>query len=223
MIKSDALCVISWNVFTGHKPADVRREVEGMIKDHDPDVIALMEATHLKGRLDGLGYRVFQGSPKPKRRGNISGGAEIALLIRNNLRVTGNGILEMTTFWKGPKHGYPQDPRSYPWVRLRRNGVVWKIGCAHTPFGHDAQVESKHRLVRWVKTSKPGRPVVLVLDANMRLPEFRKEIADPSGMKATGYRIDLIGYKNAELHRSQRLGLHGSDHNAMLYQLLAEA
>lgn len=211
------LDVLAWNVYVGNKPKNVVAELTDLLAKHNPEAVVLMEAGKMHGHLEGLGYRVRQLKDKRSRPGNLPGDGNIALMVRNDVGLRKSFVMRMKTFWKGPKHGHNQDPRVYRWARIRFGGRVWKLGGAHTPFGKAARLESRRRLVRWAKWTHKGRPTVLVLDANMKLDDFEKVIAKPSGMQAAGHGIDLVGYKNCRLLRSQNLGKNGSDHPAMLY------
>lgn len=65
--------------------------------------------------------------------------------------------------------------------------------------------------------------MILVLDANMSMAEFRTTIATPGGANTTGGSgIDLIAVKNCKLFSAQNLGKNGSDHPAMLYRVVKD-
>jgi hypothetical protein len=215
----ETLVILAWNVFIGNKAASVRRALRAFIKEHKPDVIALMEASNLYGELDTLGYTVVQLKPKPLRAGNQPGQGNIALLISPDYSIKYRGRLDMKTFWLGPKHGWPQDPRVYRYVLIKKKGDktarTWKVGVAHTPFGGEARAESRISLVKWFKDTNPGRPTVLVLDANMGIHEFETSIAKPGGADASGFGIDLEAHKNCKLVDEDNLGKGISDHPAV--------
>lgn len=215
----ERLVIIAWNVYVGNKAASVRAALREFIKNHEPDVIALMEASNLYGGLDTLGYTVVQLKPRPLKKGNQPGQGNIALLIHPSYAIKKRMTLSMLTFWIGPKHGWPQDPRVYRSVKIRKKNDetarTWLVGAAHTPFGGEARLESRMKLVQWLKEARPGRPTVLVLDANMGLPDFKKAIATPGGAEASGIRIDLEAHKNCELVDVDNLGNGISDHPAI--------
>lgn len=219
--RSDSLVIIAWNIWEGTSAKAARIALAKFIREYRPEVFVIMEARNLYGDLESLGYSVIQLEPNPKRPGNISGDGDIALLIRNSKggpKIKKTFVLRMKTFWKGPKHGFAQDPRVYRWVLLKWKGRVWKIGAAHTPFGEEARSESRFALIRWLKKTKKGRPTVLVIDANMKLDEFDKTIADPGDAEASGVGIDLEAHKNCRLLNSQRLDRGPSDHPAKRYE-----
>lgn len=220
------ITVLAWNVYIGNLPGKVRAQLAKWIDDHSPHVIILMEATRMYGHLDGLGYRVIQFRPRRMRPGNQPATANIAIMVRRDLRILRTAALWMTVFWLGPKHGWPQDPRVYRFVKVRRGGLLrgktWRLGGAHTPFGKEARVESRVRLVRWLgRIRKGGVPTVLCLDANMNLHDFRKDIATPGDALASGDGIDLCAFKNCFLVWERNLGHGPSDHPAMLRRFRA--
>lgn len=214
----DYLTVIAWNVYIGTKPARARDALRDMIMTHAPELFGLIEAKNLYGELDGLGYQVVQLKPRPLRKGNQEAQSNVAILVRNDVKIKRRFAFRMRTFWRGPKHGWEQDPRVYRWVRIKWQGRIWKIGVAHTPFGEDARLESNRRLKQWFKKTVPGRPTVLLLDANMLQEEFERKVVHPVNAEAAGDHIDLAAFMNVELIGEANLGKGISDHPAMLYQ-----
>lgn len=224
--KLEFLTIIAWNVYVGNKAAVVVSTLKTMIKNHHPAVFALMEASNLYGQLDALGYKVVQLKPKPRRKGNQPAQGNIAILISPEYAIKERKSLRMLTFWKGPKHGWPQDPRVYRYVKIRKKkdptARTWKICAAHTPFGMAARLESRKRLVEWLRGSSPKQPTILVLDANMTLKHFREVIAKPGGAQSSGIGIDLEAHKNCTLVQTENLGLKVSDHPAIKRKYSAE-
>lgn len=218
----DCLTVIAWNVYIGTTSARARKALRDMIILHNPEIFGLIEAKNLYGDLHGLGYQVVQLKPRPLRKGNQEAQANVAILVRNDIRILRRFALRMRTFWRGPKHGWAQDPRVYRWIRIKWQGRVWKIGVAHTPFGAAARLESNNRLMEWFKRTAPGRPTVLLLDANMLQTEFEKKVADSADAEVTGHRIDLAAFMNVNLIAQENLGKGISDHPAMKYVLQAQ-
>jgi hypothetical protein len=216
------LTVLAWNVYIGNTVAQVRGNLNRLINFNNPEVIVLMEASKMYGHLDGLGYKVVQLMPKPIRPGNQPGQGNVAILVRNDIKILRRVSLRMKTFWLGPKHGWPQDPRVYRAVKIQFGAKKWKVLGAHTPFGTAARDESRRKLVRWLKAGILRRPKVLVLDANMGLGEFRSTIAQPGGALAGGVGIDLEAHKDCTLVSAKDLGHNGSDHPAMLYEFEAK-
>lgn len=218
--RQDVLDVLSWNVYIGNTPEKVRLNLSPMLSTYKPEVCALMEASKMYGHLGALGYKVVQLKPRPLRPGSQPGQGNIAILVRNDVKIKQRFSLRMLTFWLGPKHGLPQDPRVYRWVKIVWKDKTWKIGAAHQPFGVTARLESVRKLIGWFNRTVPGRPTVLVLDANMSQPEFRQRIADKVGAQVLGSGIDIAAYKNARCVSVRDLGKRGSDHPAMLYGFL---
>lgn len=213
--------LLAWNVYIGNPPEKVLRALEQLLIAHRPHVVVLMEASRLYGELGGLGYRVVQLKPRARKPGNQSATGNIAIMVRNDVRILRRFALYMTVFWRGPVHGWPQDPRVYRWLRIEWMSRVWKIGGAHHPFGAEARAESVRKLVNWLRSTRKGRPTALAIDANMSLHVFRRIVATPGGALASGDGIDLIAYKNAVIVAESNLGANGSDHPAMLYTLRA--
>ncbi len=216
----DVLDLVAWNVLIENEFGPVRDELKDMIEKRNPEVIVLMEASRMFGHLGGLGYKVVHMRNKPHVPGNTPGQANIAIMVRKDIKIKSRLTLALTLPWIGPKIGRRQDPRVYRAVRIKFNGKVWKIGGAHTPFGEAARRESRFVLTRFLKKVIPGRPTILVLDANMSMEDFKKDIAIPGGADAVdGKRIDLIAVKNATLLVAASIGRRISDHPAMLYRV----
>lgn len=220
MTNTGPMDIIAWNVYIANRPERVRAAIKNLIDEFHPEAFILMEASRMYGHLQGLGYKVVQFKPIPLIPGNQPGAGNIAILIREDLPIQKRFALRMLTFWRGPKHGFPQDPRVYRWVRVVFQEKVWKLGGAHTPFGDKARAESRIKLIRWFKNTRRKRPTVLALDANMSEHAFREGIATPGGALAAGDGIDLVGYKNCTLILAKNLGRRISDHPAMLYRFV---
>lgn len=218
----DFITIIAWNVYVGVSHDKVRRALREMINTHSPEVFGLIEASRLYGHLDNLGYQVVQLKPRPLAKGRQEAQANIAILVRDDIKIKRRFAYRMKTVWRGPKHGWLQDPRVYRWVRIKWQGRVWKIGVAHTPFGEAARTESNRRLRDWFRNTLPGRPTVLILDANMLQREFEKKVTDAVEAEVAGDRIDLAAFMNAELLTERNLGKWMSDHPAMLYKARAK-
>lgn len=210
---------ISWNVYTNHKVDDVRHQVQGMIIENDPDVIALYEAKHMHGHLNGLGYNVFQLKSKTTHKGLRPATANVALLVKKDLTVRKTFTMRMKQVWKGPHLGAKQAPRVYRWLKVDKNDVVWKIGGFHIPFGDAARKESFTHLRDWFNKTVKGRPTVALGDYNSGKSFVRDNVGKIVGAKVVGEGIDLATLKNCHLKRQKDLGHRGSDHPAILYIL----
>ena len=210
--------VISWNVYVGTPVEQVRKELTKMITRWSPDVIYLYEAMHLHSELGGLGYRVKQVRPRSTRPGlTTSNNGNIVALVRDGLQIKESKLATMTKYWKGPRLNKPQDPRSFRILKVKKQGVTWKLGGVHFPFGDVARRESVRWVKNFVKIASRLRPVVVLGDFNFNEANVKNNIADPIGAKVAGEKIDLAVYDNCELMKEDNLGKHGSDHPAWRY------
>ncbi len=181
-----------------------------------------MEATNLFGDMEGLGYKVIQFRPRRLRPNSQPAQANILILVREDLKIVRRLAQFMKIFWIGPKHGWLQDPRVYRWAKVRWRARTWKLGGAHIPFGLVARAESVRRLTRKLSNTLPGRPTVLVMDANMSLGEVRDRIGEPADAWVGGQGIEAILLKNAVLLDKKDLGkFTGDGHPFMLYTVKA--
>lgn len=219
----DLMTILAWNVYVGNKAKEVREALRVFIAAYSPEVFALSEATKLYGHVDGLGYEVVQLRPRSKRRGSQPAQGDIALLIRNDIKIKKRKAMRHRSFWRGPKHGWTQDPKVYRWVLVEFKGRTWKIMGSHFPFGAEARSETVRKVVQWLRNTIPGRPTVIVLDANMRLDEFTVRVAEPGDAEASGRGIDLEAHKHCSLVSTKDLGKGISDHPAKKYEFRAKA
>ena len=212
------LKVIAWNVYEGHDPATVEGEVVAMTGLHWPHIVALFEAKNLHGRLRVPGYRVIQLRPV-RNPGRMTETANVALLVRDGVRIKRRGALRMKRTWRGPVHGHLHDPRVYRFVvvKPRRLGPAWKVGGFHLPFGTAPRAESFRRMRRWFRRSSDRRPVVAVGDMNGNAALMRARVGDRVGARVAGHGVDLAIFLRCRLARVRNLGRHGSDHPALLY------
>lgn len=215
------MTMIAWNIFVGTSVMQARTALRSMIEAFKPEVFGLMEATNLYGDLNGLGYEVIQLRPSRLRKRNVAETANIAVMVRKDIPIKGRYVLRMKEFWLGPNLKKPHDPRVYRWVKIKWKGRTWKIGVAHVPFGKEARTETKRSLVKWFASTLPGRPTVLLLDANMSKAELEKALGTKVDAEIDGHRIDLTVYKNCELKSIKNLGKGPSDHPAMKYEFVA--
>lgn len=216
-IRHSELEVISWNVYYGTPVKQVRAELTKMITRWNPDVIYLYEGLNLYGQLGGLGYKVFQLKPRVMKKGNTSQNGNIVALVRSDLDVVQSKTARLKLGWKGPRTGHPQDPRTFRYLKVKKQGVVWKIGGVHFPFGKKQQAEAVQWVRKFIRRASALRPVVVLGDYNMKEPAVKDRIAEPTDAKVAGDRIDLAVYNNCQLEKEQNLGNHGSDHPAWRY------
>lgn len=217
------LSVMSWNVYVKNDPANVRRHIRAIKALRNPEVIGLTEAAHMWGRLDGLGYDVYQARRRPSRhRGWISEASNSALLIRHDVKTKRRVMLRLRLAWKGPKLGKMHDPRQFPWALVGWDGKTWKTAPAlHWPFGGKQTDEADKALRGWFRRTFLGRPTFAAGDMQKRGPEIRRRIGRPVGATVAGQGIDLGIARNCTIVRVENMDAGGSDHPAMLYTLRA--
>lgn len=191
------LKVISANVQIGDWKPDLA-DIREAARAYKPDVICLYEATKLFGHLDVQGYKAYQLRPRRLRKNSQPNTAGVAMLVRDGLpRVT--FLMRMKRFWRGPKHGLLQDPRVYRGLRVKKAGIIWKVGAYHFPFGKEAQSESVASVRGFFKNTIKGRPTIVVMDANMSKLKSDLRMADPVGAELAGVGVDQALYKNCQL------------------------
>lgn len=145
--------VLQWNVYVGQPPRRVRRRLRSLIKTWQPDLILLSEAYRCRDQLSTLkGYRLNQGA-------NVGEGADCALLVHLDHRVTKSSTARMRKSWIGPKHHLPKAPREYPRdrIRLGLGLIVVRAVSLHLPTTDKAGrnlpavSESTDWITRWFK------------------------------------------------------------------------
>lgn len=209
--------VISWNVYVGQQVKDVRRELTKMIDRYNPDVIFLYEGLHLFGKLQGLGYQVKQLKPRSTRPGSTSNNGNIVALVRNGVEIKTSAVARMSKYWKGPRMGKLQDPRVFRYLKVKKQGVTWKVGAVHFPFGDAARREAVMWVKKLIRVTAPNRPVIVFGDFNFNEKNVTENIAKPTGSKVAGEKIDLAVYDHCQLEKEDKLAKHGSDHFAWRY------
>lgn len=216
------LSIVFWNIWVGHKAAHVRSQILEIRRLRNPEVIGLMEAAHMYGHLEGLGYRVFQVRRK-SRRGYVSEAANSAILVRDDVKVVRRWFLILKLVWKGPKLGKKHDPRWFPVVLVKHARRVWKTAPAcHLPFGSAQRAEADRGLRRLLKWTVKGRPVVVAGDMQHGKHAMDARVADQVGAWIVGFGIDLAMGRNCDVVKVESLGLRGSDvHPAVLVRVRA--
>lgn len=219
-----SLNLIGWNVYVGNDPAKVAATVSDWLTTLDPAVVVLLEATHCRTELAAAaaahGYRHYQG-----KRGQARG---IAVLVRGDARVLRRREAVMTRWWRGPIHGWRQEPRRYPILRLRIAGHTYRLLAAHFPTGGPdapAVVESLNRARRWMSRGRTSVPAVLVGDVNMSAAALRIHLTNPVARRSrvvAGHGADHLAVRGAT-GDARTLGTHGSDHQAVLYTLAVQS
>lgn len=203
--------VVGYNVQIGKWQEDLG-EIKRIASETKADVIFLFEASNLEGHLNVPGYDAFQLKDRPKRKGSRPNQAGIAVLIREGLQHGSVMNIMMKRFWRGPKHGWLQDPRVYRWVRVKKDGVVWAVGGFHLPFGEGPRAESYAKMSLWFKNTVPGRPKIAATDFNGNKNNAEKNV---DGVSVSGQGVDLALYKNCRLLKQVVLQAKYNDHPVM--------
>lgn len=211
--------IIGWNFWVNQPASDVRAEFHKMTKNQDPHVVCGYEGLKLYGKLDGLGYEIFQLKPKSLVKGRTSNNGNVVIGVRKDVPVLKSRAIHMKIPFRGPKTGHPQDPRVDRVVKVLVDGKKFKIRASHGPFGAKPKAEMVQSQRNFLRVSKI--PTIIVEDANMKQSEIKDKIANPTGSKVAGQGIDVAVYKNCTLTKKKDLGNHGSDHPAMLYEFTA--
>lgn len=140
--KDNRVIGLSWNVLTGRKGPEVRRELAALIRANKrPSFVAVQEAITYRGPLsrmaEKLNYRLYQprhiGDPAPGIQAREAGST--ALLIRDDVLVWGSGALRGTHTWEGPKRRLIREGRVFPWVVADIDGEKTLIVAVHMPTG----------------------------------------------------------------------------------------
>lgn len=213
--------ILAWNVYEGHKPADVVRQLRLLARLHKPDVIGLGECLNLNViAVDG--YTTFH-LPKDKNRpkGSHDEATDTAVLIRHGIKIRRHNLLQMRKPWVGPKHGWPHPPKTYHAFLLDVDGKTWKVSAGHWPTGltgprrvnRIAVQETAKAIRRWFRRTLPGRPTIHFGDLNNNAATVSQLL----GVNAHGHRVDVAAYRNARFAGMRVLGPHGSDHDALLW------
>lgn len=204
--------VLYWNVYIGHNPDDVMTELRKLIKEFDPEVVGLGEASRIGGRSEHIrGYNAYW--LKETYRGE--GGTLV--LVRKDVDLRSWNWKKFTKWWTGPKHGLPQGPKRF-WngrIRDKRLGLV-RLSIGHWPF-NKALPEVEAWCVDWFKRPIGKRISVHLGDVNMQEAETDKFVRQFRG-KNVGIRLDRAMFKNCNV-RARDLGKRGSDHPAVLFTI----
>lgn len=212
--------ILYWNVYVGHDTSEVRRELLGMVRQHNPEFVGLGEASRLYG-MTLPGYRKYQRKPDPNQPGdNVAersyngDDADTAVFVRNDIELDYVGWMRMKLRWAGPKHGWLHKPKIYFIARLKYRGKRRRVSIGHWPFGA-AQDETKVRIRKWFLRGKAGVQSIHVGDLNTRADELTAFVKTFGGHQV-GHGVDRALYKNCSIVNCKPLGKHGSDHEAIL-------
>lgn len=202
--------------------AQVRRlpQIERVLNDHDPDVLVLTEAYHLgpwlRGQLDG--YRLVQWG-----RAHGAEAGDVAILVREGLRVRGRRLHKMRTRWYGPFR-FPRsirEPRRFPRVTVVKAGVAWPILGVHFPSGGPSggsmtkgkNAPAWHECARVTRRWLRRRPrAVVVGDLNSKRADVVQYVTPPGALVGMASNVDglIVKGATANLRRlDSPAGMHG--------------
>lgn len=157
--------VIAANIESRRFSPKLRR----LIKEHKPDVVIAEQAFRARRFLASIkGYQAHQWQDKPG--GEWSG---IAVLVRNDVDVMSVKPLVMSMSWTGPKAGKRHEPRVYPALVLRKEGVFFRVLGIHFPTHNQPmqQKESAQAIAAYFR-SHDNSPVIAAGDWNRRADEL---------------------------------------------------
>ncbi len=204
--------VLYWNVYVGHNPAHVMDELRAMVKEFNPEVVGLGEASRIEGRSEHVpGYTAYW------LKETYTGEGGTIALVRDDVDLRHWNWIKFTKWWVGPKHGKAQGPKRF-WngrIKDKRLGLV-RLSIGHWPF-NKALPEVEAWCVEWFKKPLVKRVSVHLGDVNMPADETEQFVKQFRG-DHVGVRIDRAMFKNCEV-RARDLGKHGSDHPAVLFTI----
>jgi len=214
--------VLYWNVYVGHDPDNVVKELRGMVAEFKPEVVGLGEAGRIANRI----HRARKANPKFELiRGyhtyyleeTYRGEGGTLALVRKDVDLRAWNWKKFTKWWIGPKNGAKQGPKRFWNGRIRddRLGLV-RLSIGHWPFNL-ALPEVEEWAVEWFKRPLVKRASVHLGDVNMQEPETDRFVKRFGG-KNVGVRLDRALFKNCNV-RVRDLGKHGSDHPAVLFTI----
>lgn len=231
MVKQPVGDVTVWNCKVGTR-STFTAELNALGK---PPVIALMETIGhqrlIRAWAEKNGYQITQGT--------ADRGASM-ILTRGNVELLGDGVLTVTTPWRGPK-GKKIRGRVLPWVKVRIEGRLLTVLLVHMPWGpivNRAATRDVMEAVRGYAKRNTGGDLLIPGDWNRKASS--RAAYSPLGtahvidgwIVATGTSIDYgifrPGRAPTQLARPQRVtGRKGtrlrSDHYVTTYDRKAAA
>jgi endonuclease/exonuclease/phosphatase family metal-dependent hydrolase len=202
--------VIAANIESRRRSKDLRE----LIRDNKPDVVVVEQAYRARRFLSRtakrLGYQHHQYERGP--------GAEwtgIAVLVSNNVNIIRTKPLLMEREWVGPKAGKRHEPRVYPTLVLRKEGVTFRVIGIHLETHNQprAQVESL-REIRGYFNGHPNSPIIAAGDWNRKAHELARTAERTDAEVLTGKtKVDHALVARADNGNRDRLptpdGAHG--------------
>lgn len=152
-VEGEVVKVLAWNVHQGHPPAALAGRLEHLAARFHPDVFVLNEAYWHRKVLRRIGgYRRYQGL-------NIGEGADVALLVRRDRKVTHEGVVSMRSAWMVVRYARWRKARVYRRARIRlARGLHLRLLGIHAPtdapVNTPARRESDDRIVSWANTKE---------------------------------------------------------------------
>jgi hypothetical protein len=205
--------ILYWNVYIGRSAASAMERLRAMIKEHDPEIVGLGEASKIQGLSENVpGYKAFWLPETYRGRGDT------IVLVRNDVVLKDWYWVRFKAWWTGPKHGLPQGPKRFWAGRVKddRLGIV-RVSVGHWGF-NTALPECEAWCVSWFKKPwYPWRKSVHLGDLNMG-PGETGEFCKRFNGKHEGIGIDRAMFKNCVV-TARNLGMHGSDHPAVLFNV----
>ena len=151
-LDSPGLDIVTWNVCVENEAERIREGLAELAKSR-PHVIVLQECYRFRPHLPG--YTTYQLPARPNADGVVSEDADVAVLIRDDVKVRRHKVVRMKHTWRGPKAGKRHAPRVFHTFVLAVEGTVWKLGAGHwvypTPENRPAVDEHKRWLSRWLR------------------------------------------------------------------------
>lgn len=190
-------------------------ELAAYLATYHPDVVVLSEAYRWRHEISG--YQTLKWS---KRRHGPEA-RDLMVLVRDGVKVKRKRLRKMDRRWFGPFTLRRREPRRYPVVVVKVDGVRWPILAAHLPPGgasggvrtrgrnKGAWHESARKIKRWLR--KRPRAVVAG-DLNDNRASVKKHIAPKRGRVVMASNVDGVVAVGARI-TLKRLpvptGMHG--------------
>ena len=194
--------VIAANIESRRRSPELRE----LIRRDRPDVVVVEQAYRARGFLaraakrEGYQHHQYKAAPGAEWTG-------IAVLVRDNVDIVRTQPLVMEREWTGPKAGKRHEPRVYPVLVLRKQGVTFRVIGIHFPTHNQprAQAESARAVVSYVR-DHPNSPIIAAGDWNMKAHELDRIAARCDAEVLTGRtKVDHALVRNANNGRRDRL------------------
>ncbi len=220
-----SMSIINHNIKSGGRPQEAADSIVSLMETPpDKALVLVNEANYAREYFDlphPAWHHIWPGSPH-EGRGNAIFTRDAAATMLSSW------VLAMEEPWT---HNQPKDPRVYPVVKCQMVVSPWvQFHCVNVHFPTNrtgngpARQESINRLIA-LSESKPDIPFIICGDFNMGATAARNSIADEiGGQLYSDASVDHIivrpgkdvGFENVSV---VKLGLLGSDHHAIRYNL----